>query len=73
MSNKSKKEYLAVVRLRYSRCKNKKEKSVVLTEVVKNIGIVRKSAIRLLRKNHTLEEEPIEEELLYTALILSSR
>lgn len=50
MSNQSKKEYLAVLRLRYSQCKTKKEKSVVISEIVNNLGIVRKSAIRLLRK-----------------------
>lgn len=50
MSNQSKREYLAVVRLRYSQCKNKKEKSVVISEVVTNLNIVRKSAIRLLRR-----------------------
>lgn len=50
MSNQSKKEYLAVVRLRYSQCKTKHEKSVVISEVVTNLNIVRKSAIRLLRR-----------------------
>lgn len=50
MSNQSKKEYLATVRERYRRCKTRKEKSVVISEVETNLGIVRKSAIRLLRQ-----------------------
>lgn len=50
MSNQSKKEYLATVRERYKNCKTRKEKSVVISEVKTNLGIVRKSAIRLLRR-----------------------
>lgn len=50
MSNKSKQEYLKVVRLRYTQCKGRKEKSAVIDEVVTNLNIVRKSAIRLLKR-----------------------
>lgn len=50
MSNQSKKEYLTILRLRYSQCKTRKEKSTVIDEVVTNLKIVRKSAIRILRK-----------------------
>lgn len=50
MSIQAKKEYLVVLRHRYNQCKNKKEKSVIISEVVYNLKIVRKSAIRLLRQ-----------------------
>jgi len=50
MSNQSKKEYLVTVRERYRNCKNRKEKSDVISEVVTNLQIVRKSAIRLLKQ-----------------------
>lgn len=60
MSNQSKKEYLAVIRLRYSQSKNKKEKSVIITEVVRNLGVVRKSAIRLLRRKTNVRRKNIQ-------------
>lgn len=50
MSNQSKKEYLVTVRARYKNCQTRNEKSVVISEVVLNLGIVRKSAIRLLKQ-----------------------
>jgi len=50
MSNQSKKEYLVTVRERYKSCKSRAEKSVIISEVVTNLGIVRKSAIRLLKQ-----------------------
>ncbi len=50
MSKQSKKEYLVTVRERYRNCKTRKEKSAVISEVVTNLGIVRKSAIRLLKQ-----------------------
>jgi hypothetical protein len=50
MSNQSKKEYLVTVRTRYRNCKTKQEKSAVISEVETNLGIVRKSAIRLLKQ-----------------------
>lgn len=50
MSNQSKNEYVAIVRVRYRQCTTKKERSVVISEVVTNLAIVRKSAIRLLRQ-----------------------
>lgn len=50
MSNKSKKEYLATVRERYENCQTRHEKSVLISEVETNLGIVRKSAIRLLKQ-----------------------
>lgn len=59
MSNQSKKEYLAVVRLRYCQCKSKKEKSVVISEVVTNLGVARKSAIRLLRRKTHIRRKKI--------------
>lgn len=50
MSNQTKREYLAVLRQRYKECKTRKEKSAVIIEVITNLGIVRKSAIRLLNR-----------------------
>ncbi len=50
MSNQTKREYLVVIRLRYKECKTRKEKSVVISEVVTNLKVVRKSAIRLLNR-----------------------
>ena len=50
MSNKSKKDYLVTVRERYKNCKNRKEKSIVISEVETNLKIARKSAIRLLKQ-----------------------
>lgn len=50
MSNQSKKEYLAKVRERYKSCQTKQEKSTIISEIETNLGIVRKSAIRLLRQ-----------------------
>jgi len=50
MSNQSKKEYLVTVRARYRSCKTRSEKSVVISEVETNLGILRKSAIRLLNQ-----------------------
>ena len=50
MSNQSKKEYLATVRVRYRSCKNRKEKSKIISEVETNLSILRKSAIRLLNQ-----------------------
>lgn len=50
MSEQSKKEYLATVRKRYKETQNRKEKSLIITEVMDNLHIVRKSAIRLV--NH---------------------
>ena len=50
MSNQSKKEYLVTVREQYRNCKNRKVKSTLISEVVLNLGIVRKSAIRLLKQ-----------------------
>jgi len=59
MSNKSKREYLIVVRLHYSQCQNKKEKSILISEVVTNLGIVRKSAIRLLGKKTLIRRKSL--------------
>ncbi|MBI3458734.1 hypothetical protein HY061_00520 [Candidatus Azambacteria bacterium] len=50
MSNQSKKEYLVTVRARYRNCQSRKEKSVIISEIETNLGIVRKSAIRLLKQ-----------------------
>ena len=50
MSGKSIKEYLVQMRLRYKACKTKVKISEVIDEVVTNLGIHRKSAIRTL--NH---------------------
>ncbi len=50
MSNQTKREYLAVIRQRYKECITRKEKSSVILEVVTNLKVVRKSAIRLLNR-----------------------
>lgn len=50
MSNQFKKEYLTILRLWHSQCKTRKGKSTVIDEVITNLKIVRKSAIRVLRK-----------------------
>ena len=50
MSNQTKREYLAVIRQRYQESKTRKEKSAVISEVVTNLKVVRKSAIRLLNR-----------------------
>lgn len=44
----SKKEYLVVVRNRYAACVSRQNKSAIIDEVVTNLHIERKSAIRLL-------------------------
>lgn len=59
MSNQSKKEYLVTVRARYINCKTRKEKSVVISEVETNLGIVRKSAIRLLKQKILVRRKTI--------------
>lgn len=48
MSEKSKKEYITTIRARYIVCTKQKEKSRIISEVVINLNIHRKSAIRLL-------------------------
>lgn len=50
MSGSSKKEYLTHLRKRYKASKSRKEKSEIIDEIVKNLEIHRKSAIRTL--NH---------------------
>ena len=50
MSNQSKKEYLVTVRERYRNCQTRDKKSAMISEVETNLGIVRKSAIRLLKQ-----------------------
>lgn len=59
MSNQSKKEYLVVIRSRYKSCKSRKEKSVIITEVVTNLKVVRKSAIRLLNQKILVRRKTI--------------
>lgn len=59
MSNQSKKEYLVTVRERYRNCKTRKEKSTVISEVETNLGIVRKSAIRLLKQKILVRRKTI--------------
>jgi len=60
MSNQSKKEYLVTVRARYRSCKTRKEKSVVISEVETNLGILRKSAIRLLNQRIFVRRKTIQ-------------
>ena len=50
MSNESKREYIAFLRLRYQKA-NRKERSVILDEIERNFGIHRKSAVRLMLPN----------------------
>lgn len=50
MSNQTKREYLAVVRQKYAGCKTRREKSIIISEVITNLEVVRKSAIRLLNR-----------------------
>ena len=59
MSNQTKKEYLAVIRKRYVSCKNRKEKSDLISEVVTNLKVVRKSAIRLLNKKPLIRRKTL--------------
>lgn len=59
MSNQSKKEYLAVIRSRYKSCKSRKGKSAIITEVMINLKIVRKSAIRLLNQKILVRRKTI--------------
>jgi hypothetical protein len=58
MTIQSKKEYLAILRQRYGACKTRKEKSVIISEVVTNLRLVRKSSIRLLRKKPWVNRKP---------------
>jgi len=59
MSNKSKKEYLVTVRIRYRNCKTRREKSAIISEVETNLGIMRKSAIRLLNQKVLVRRKTI--------------
>ncbi len=59
MSNQSKKEYLVTVRARYRNCQRRDEKSEIISEVVTNLQIVRKSAIRLLKQRVFLRRKTI--------------
>ena len=59
MSNQSKKEYLVTVRTRYRNCKNRKEKSALISEVETNLRIVRKSVIRLLKQRVFIRRKTI--------------
>lgn len=59
MSNQSKKEYLVTVRARYRNCQTRDEKSVIISEVETNLGIVRKSAIRLLKQKIFIRRKTI--------------
>lgn len=59
MSNQSKKEYLVVIRSRYKNCKSRKEKSALIGEVMTNLKVVRKSAIRLLNQKPYVRRKTI--------------
>lgn len=50
MTIAAKREYLATLRTRYQSTFSRNEKSGILTEVVTNLGMVRKSAIRALNR-----------------------
>lgn len=60
MSNQSKKEYLATVRERYKNCLRRSEKSAVISEVESNLGIQRKSAIRLLNQKALVRRKTVK-------------
>lgn len=50
MTNQTRREYIEVMKKRYRLTKVRKEKKALITEVVLNLGIHRKSAIRLLKR-----------------------
>lgn len=50
MTMHAQKEYLVGVRNRYKECGSRTEKSVIISEVMQNLGVIRKSAIRLINK-----------------------
>jgi len=59
MTIQTKKEYLAVMRYRYQTSKQRKQKIAIINELVSNLGIHRKSAIRSLNHNPPKHRKPI--------------
>ena len=60
MSNQSKKEYLVTVRARYNNCRSRMEKSRIISEIETNLGILRKSAIRLLNQKPLVRRKTLK-------------
>jgi hypothetical protein len=60
MLNQSKKEYLATVRARYKSCRSRIDKSRIISEIETNLGILRKSAIRLLNQKPLVRRKTLK-------------
>lgn len=58
MTFHSKTEYFGVLQKRYKTCKKKQEKAEIINEVVDNLGIARKSAIRALNRKPLIHRKP---------------
>lgn len=58
MTYQSKKEYLHVLQERYKSCSGRKEKTEIINEVVDNLGLARKSAIRALNRKPLVNRKP---------------
>lgn len=59
MTTPTKREYIAQLRQRYHQLKTRQEKSAIITEAVANLGVWRKSAIRLLNRKQLVNRKPI--------------
>ena len=56
----SKKEYLITIRDRYNSCQTRTEKSAIITEVMVNLRVVRKSAIRLINRKPLVRRKTLK-------------
>jgi len=59
MTIQSKKEYLAIMRSRYQSSKQREQKTAIIDEIINNVGLHRKSAIRTLNYNPPKHRKPI--------------
>lgn len=57
MTFQSKKDYLRVLQKRYASCKEKREKTAIINEVVDNLGLARKSVIRALNRKSAIHRK----------------
>lgn len=58
MTQQAKKEYLVVLRQRYKESNKRIEKTKIINEVVENLGLARKSAIRALNRKPFVNRKP---------------
>lgn len=58
MTQQSKKEYFGILQSRYKECDSRQEKSAIIDEVERNLGLARKSAIRALNRKPWVNHQP---------------